>query len=297
MDHSLFKGTGVALITPFREDKSIDFSALEKLVNYQIENGTNYLVVLGTTSEAATLSPDERNAVLDFVIDINNNRLPLVVGGGGNNTAKVINGINKNLNKPGVDALLSVVPYYNKPNQSGIYEHFKTIANTISMPIILYNVPGRTAANISAETTLKLAHKFSNIIGIKEASGNWEQMMQLVNHKKDNFLVLSGDDGTTLPLISVGLDGVISVVANAFPKDFSEMVRLAINNQIADARKLHYKLFEIINTLFTEGNPAGVKAYLTLQGMIKNNLRLPLVPVSKKLFTKIEQQFIKYESQ
>lgn len=294
MDSNLFKGTGVALITPFREDKSIDFNALEKLVNFQIDNGTNYLVVLGTTSEAATMSLDERNAVVDFVIEINNKRLPVVVGGGGNNTAKVINGITKNLTNPGIDALLSVAPFYNKPNQTGIYEHFKAIANATSLPILLYNVPSRTASNISAETTLKLANDFSNIIGIKEASGNWDQMMQLVNNKKEDFLVLSGDDGTTLPLLSVGFDGVISVVANAFPKDFSEMVRLAQANKFPEARQLHYKLLNIINSLFAEGNPAGVKAFLTLQGMIHNNLRLPLVPVSKDLQTKIEHQYKNY---
>ena len=288
MDISKFKGTGVAIITPFRTDGSIDFNALEKLVNFQIDNGTNFLVALGTTSEAATLNKDERQAVVDFIIEINNSRVPLVVGCGGNNTAEVIKYM-RQLDKAGIDALLSVTPYYNKPNQTGIFEHFKALANATNLPIILYNVPSRTAANITAETTLKLAKKFKNIIAIKEASGNFEQVMQIVKNKPKDFLVLSGDDGTTLPLISLGFDGVISVVANAYPAQFSKMVELSIQGNFSDARTIHYSLIDIINTMFEEGNPAGVKAYMKHLGLIENSLRLPLVPVSDKLNSRIKQ--------
>lgn len=288
MDISKFKGTGVAIITPFRTDGSIDFNALEKLVNFQIDNGTNFLVALGTTSEAATINKDESQAVVDFIIEINNNRVPLVVGCGGNNTAELIK-LARNLEKPGVDAILSVAPFYNKPNQTGIFEHFKAIANATKLPIILYNVPSRTVVNIDAETTLKLAKKFKNIIGIKEASGNFNQMMQIVKNKPKDFLVLSGDDATTLPLISLGFDGVISVIANAYPAEFSNMVKLSLEGKFNDARTIHYKLIDIINTMFEEGNPAGVKAYMTHLNLIENSLRLPLVPVSDKLNSRIIQ--------
>ncbi|MBI9068757.1 MAG: 4-hydroxy-tetrahydrodipicolinate synthase [Salinivirgaceae bacterium] len=286
MNSNQFKGTGVALITPFRKDKSIDFRALENLVNFQIENGTNFLVVLGTTSEAATLTKDEQNAVINFIIEINDKRLPIVVGCGSNNTTELVQNV-KELNKPGIDGILSAAPYYNKPNQTGIYEHFKALAEATPLPIILYNVPGRTASNIAAETTIKLAKKFKNIVAIKEASGNFEQMMQIVKNKPKNFLVFSGDDATTLPLISLGFDGVISVLANAYPADFSKMVQLALDNNFTEARTIHYKLIDIINSMFADGNPAGVKAYLNLQKRIENNLRLPLVPVNDKLFAEI----------
>ncbi len=287
MDNSKFKGTGVAIITPFRTDKSIDFNALGKLVDFQIDNGTNFLVALGTTSEAATLSIDEKQAVIDFIIEANNKRVPLVVGCGGNNTAEIIKYMREH-SKTGIDALLSVAPYYNKPNQTGLFEHFKALANTTSLPIILYNVPSRTGVNISAETTIKLAKKFKNIIAVKEASGNFDQVMQIVKNKPKDFLVLSGDDGTTLPLISLGFDGVISVIANAYPAQFSKMVQLSLQGKFNQARVIHYKLIDIINTMFAEGNPAGVKAYMKHLGLIENSLRLPLVPVSSKLESKIK---------
>ena len=243
-------------------------------------------MVLGTTSEAATLSEDEQLAVVDFIIEINNKRLPLMVGCGGNNTQNIIKTLRQH-KKPGVDALLSVVPYYSKPNQSGMFEHFKAIANTTQLPIVLYNVPGRTSSNLNAETTLKLAKKFKNIIAIKEASGNFEQINQILKYRPKDFLVLSGDDGTTLPLISMGADGVISVLSNAYPAEFSKMVKLSLEGNFEEARIIHYKLIDIINSLFEEGNPAGVKAYLKQMGLIENSLRLPLVKVGGKLESKI----------
>lgn len=288
MSYSKFRGVGVALITPFRNDGSIDFNALKTLIEEQISNGTNYIVALGTTSESATLTNDEKHAVVDYIIEVVNDRIPLVVGCGGNNTAEIIKQA-KSFEKPGVDALLSVAPYYNKPSQLGIYEHFKAIANASSLPIILYNVPGRTASNIAAETTIKLGKEFKNIIGIKEACGDFSQMMNIIKNKPNNFIVLSGDDATTLPLISVGFDGVISVVANAYPKHFSDLIDYALKGNFADARSIQYQLIDILESMFEEGNPAGVKAYLTHLGLIENNLRLPLVPVSSNLNAKIKK--------
>ncbi len=286
MEINRFKGLGVALITPFRPDGSVDFPSLEKFLEFQIENGVNYLVALGTTSEAATLSTDERVAVVDFIIDINNGRLPLVVGCGGNNTSELVYAIH-DMKKPGVDAILSVVPFYNKPNQKGLYEHFKQVANATDLPIILYNVPSRTGTNMTAETTVKLAKKFKNIIAIKEASGDMSQAMQIMKNKPANFLVISGDDALCLPLISLGFDGVISVLGNAYPKEFSDMIKAALINDYKSARIIQYKLVDIIETLFAEGNPAGVKAYLNHKGLIEDSLRLPLVSVSTELKKKI----------
>ncbi len=288
MDVNQLKGTGVALVTPFRIDGSIDFNALERLIEFQIDNSVEFLVALGTTSEAPTLSADEKAAVVDFIIEITNKRLPVVVGCGSNNTRELTNQIRNYDSKVGVDAILSVVPYYNKPNQTGIYEHFKAVANATKLPIILYNVPGRTASNISASTTIKLAKKHKNIIGIKEASGDFKQCMDLIANKPADFLVLSGDDALTLPLIALGFDGVISVVANAFPLQFSEMVRKSLKGDFMGAKLLHYKLVDIIYSLFEEGNPAGVKAFMHLNGLLENSLRLPLVPVSKPLMEKIK---------
>ncbi len=286
-----FRVVGTALITPFRKDGSIDFTALKNMVNFQIENGVSYIVALGTTSEAATMSKDEQTAVVDFIIEENNGRVPVVVGCGGNNTAEVVKQLDE-LNKPGVDAILTVVPYYNKPNQNGIYEHFKAIANATKLPIILYNVPGRTGMNMTASTTLRLANGFDNIIGVKDASGNFAQADQMLRQKPANFLVLSGDDALSLPLIACGFDGVISVVSNAFPKEFSSMVEFALSEKVSEARILHYQMVDIIDSLFVEGNPAGVKAFLTNKGLIENNLRLPLVPVSKALAKLIKSQMI-----
>ena len=290
MNNNKFHGTGVAIVTPFNDDKTIDFNALEKLVERLINNSIDYLVVLGTTGETATLTKKEKNEVLDFVIKINNKRLPIIAGYGGNNTAELVESI-KSRDFSGIDAILSVAPYYNKPSQAGIYQHYKTISENSPVPIVLYNVPGRTSVNISAETTLRLAMDFENIIAIKEASANFTQIMQIINNKPDNFTVISGDDALTLPLISIGVKGVISVTANAFPKEMSDMVNFALNNDFDSAKSVHYKLIEIINAFFEDGNPGGVKAALSILGIIKNNTRLPVVPVNNKVFNKLFEMF------
>ncbi len=274
------KGTGVALITPFRKDGSIDFKGLGKLVESMIENKVNYLVPLGTTGETATLNKGEKIAVLDFVIEVNNKRLPVVYGLGGNNTQEIVN-IIQETDFSGIDAILSVSPYYNKPTQKGIYQHYKMIANAAPVPVMLYNVPGRTGSNITAETTLSIAHDVENIVGIKEASGNLEQMMQIIKNKPKDFLVVSGDDVITLPAIALGADGVISVAANAFPKEIAELTNHALKGHFDKAKDLHYKLIDIINMLFIEGNPVGVKAALSILNMCADSVRLPLVSLSK----------------
>jgi 4-hydroxy-tetrahydrodipicolinate synthase len=287
--HTRFKGTGVAIITPFNKDFSIDFKSLGKLVNHIIKGGVEYVVVLGTTGESVTLSKEEKKAVVEFVIDIVNKRVPIVLGLGGNNTQEIVNSLKVKADFANIDAILSVSPYYNKPNQRGIYEHYEAIAEASPLPIILYNVPGRTGSNITADTTLKLANDFKNIIAIKEASGNLEQCMKLINYKPKDFLVISGDDALTLPMIACGADGVISVVANAYPKDFSEMTRQILAGNVKEAQKLHYKLTDIIEQLFADGNPAGVKAVLELLDICKPTLRLPLVKVNKDTQSKIEK--------
>jgi len=281
-----FKGTGVALVTPFHKQSTIDFGSLEKLVEHIITNGVNYLVVLGTTAESATLSKEEKNAVMQFVVEITNQRVPIVLGVGGNNTQEVINNLRTN-SLEGVDAILSVVPYYNKPQQKGIYLHFKNIAAASSLPIILYNVPGRTSVNMKAETTLMLANEFSNIIGIKEASGNMGQIMIILEKRPKDFLVISGDDLLTMPLLALGADGVISVIANAFPKEFSEMVQLGIKGDVKKAREIHFRLMDIITTLFADGSPSGIKAALEIKGIVANHLRLPLVKVEKNIYIQL----------
>jgi 4-hydroxy-tetrahydrodipicolinate synthase len=278
--HERFKGTGVAIVTPFNDSGNIDFSSLEKLINHVIHNGVDYIVALGTTGESATLSKDEKLAVTDFVIEIVEKRVPIVIGIGGNNTQEVINTI-KSASFESIDAILSVSPYYNKPQQKGIYNHYKAISAACPVPIILYNVPGRTSSNITTETVLKLAYDLKNIIGIKEASGNLVQCMELIQKKPQHFLVISGDDVLTLPLLALGADGVISVVANAFPSEFSEMVSLGLKGKVAKARAIHYGLLEIINALFVDGNPSGVKAALEIINVCKANVRLPLVKVNK----------------
>lgn len=283
----IFKGTGVALITPFHKDGNVDFTAFGKLIDYVTDEGVDFLLVMGTTAESATLTNEEKEALIDFAIEHNNKRLPILYGIGGNNTQVVCESI-KNQNLDGIDGILSVAPYYNKPTQEGIYQHFNRIAQISPKPIILYNVPGRTGSNILPETVLKLAKDHKNIIGLKAASGNMSQIMTVIKNKPEDFAVLSGDDALTLPLIATGADGVISVVANAFPKSFSKMLNLCLENKYAEARKIHYKLIDIINMMFEQGNPAGVKAYLHAMGLIKNIMRLPITPVDEKLFKRIE---------
>ena len=274
-------GTGVALITPFKDNYEVDFDALEKVIDFVINGEVEYLVTLGTTGETPTLSTDEKIAIINFTFEKVKDRVPVVVGIGGNNTSELINDLN-NFPLAKAIAVLSSSPNYNKPSQEGIYMHYKALAEASPKPIILYNVPGRTGSNINASTTLQLAG-IENIAGIKEASGNMVQCMQILKNKPENFLVVSGDDHLALPLVSCGMDGVISVAANSFPKDFCEMIRLALAGNFEKARALHYKCLEGMDLLFAENNPAGVKAFLAELGIIKNVLRLPLVPLSKEL--------------
>lgn len=281
-----FKGAGVALVTPFLADMSIDYPALRKLVREQIAGGTNFLVVQGTTGESPTLTGDEKQKVLETVQEENNGVLPIVYGVGGNNTLAVAEAFSKI--PAGVDGILSVAPYYNKPIQRGFVAHYKAIAQATDLPIIMYNVPGRTGSNMLAETTLELA-EVKNIVAMKEASGNMEQIMEVIRCKPADFLVLSGDDALTMPLIAAGADGVISVVANSFPKQFSQMVAASLNGDLASARKLHYDLLPITKLFFTEGNPGGVKIALEELGWMAPHMRLPLVQVSDSLKSAIQQ--------
>jgi 4-hydroxy-tetrahydrodipicolinate synthase len=296
MSNSKFTGTGVAIVTPFRKDDSIDFNSLANLVEHLISNKSNYLVVLGTTGETPTLSKDEKKAVVRFVIEAVDKRIPVVVGIGGYNTQDVINKIKK-ADFDGIDAILSVTPYYNKPNQKGLYSHYQAIVSSSPVPVIIYNVPGRTGCNIAAETTLRLAHDFNTqFIGIKEASGNFSQIMKIIQGKPDDFLVISGDDAITLPLISIGVSGVISVVANAFPLEFGTMVHKALEMKYAEARSIHYNILEIIENLFIEGSPAGIKAVLNILGLAQNQVRLPLTPVSRATYNKLAELIKSFQS-
>jgi 4-hydroxy-tetrahydrodipicolinate synthase len=272
-------GLGVAMVTPFLENGQVDYSALEKLTNHLVTNHVNYLVVQGTTGESATLSAKEKKDVLKCIIDTNKNRVPVVLGLGGNNTAALVDAF-KTQDFTGVSYILSVSPYYNKPTQIGIVEHYKALSENSKLPIILYNVPGRTGSNMLASTTISIANKHKNIIAIKEASGNMDQIMTIIKNKPQGFEVISGDDTTTLPLIACGATGVISVVGNAYPKQFSEMVQLALSHKIIEARKIHYSLFDITNAFFAEGSPAGVKEALMEMGITKNYVRQPLANVS-----------------
>ena len=281
-----FKGTGVALVTPFRKEGEVDFNALQKLVEFQIENGVNYLVVQGTTGESVTLTDEEKVSVLEYIIDVTKNRVPIVLGVGGNNTSNVVQQIKK-FNSYRIDAYLSVSPYYNKPSQSGIVAHYGQIAQATDKPIILYNVPGRTGSNMTAETTLTLANTYANIIAVKEASGNLEQIMEIIKNKPSDFLVISGDDALTLPHMACGGDGVISVVANAFPKRFSSMVDYALKGDLEKAKPLHYELFPIIQQLFADGNPGGIKYVLKLISIGEDHMRLPLVNINDEVAKKL----------
>ena len=284
--NSKFRGTGVAVVTPFHNYGTIDFTSLGKVLNHIIDGGVEFILALGTTSEAVTLSNDERVAVINYIIETVDNRIPIMLGVGGNNTQQVVNNL-KSINFNGIDAILSVAPYYNKPQQKGLFYHFKTIAATSPVPVYLYNVPSRTSVNISAETTLRLASEIDNIEGIKEASGDMQQIMKILKDKPEDFVVLSGDDALTLPMLAMGADGVISVVANAFPAEFSEMVRLGMKGKLKSARKIHYDILDIINMLFADGNPAGIKAALDILGLLNNNLRLPLVKANKAVYNQL----------
>jgi 4-hydroxy-tetrahydrodipicolinate synthase len=284
---SRFKGLGVAMVTPFDKNNEIDYSAVERLVEHLIAGGVDYIVLLGTTAESVTLNDEEKQNLVNFVVKQNNQRVPLVVGMGGNNTHSIIKSLNS-FNFKGVDGILSVTPYYNKPTQKGLELHYKAIAAETELPIILYNVPGRTGVNMTAETTLKLANEVSNIVAVKEASGNLNQQSYLLRDRPKGFLIISGDDGLVLPQIAMGFDGVISVMGNAFPKEFSSLVHSALEGNFDKSRELHYKLIEIIDTLFVEGNPGGVKAALNILGIIENNLRLPLASVSDNTYNRLK---------
>jgi 4-hydroxy-tetrahydrodipicolinate synthase len=288
MADTRFTGTGVAIVTPFNDDFSVDYPSLEKITDHCITSGVSYIVVLGTTGESATLTKEEKKQVVKTVVSAVSGRVPIVIGIGGNFTQEVAETI-KNTDFNGIDAILSVSPYYNKPNQTGIYEHYKVIASISPLPIILYNVPGRTAMNMAPQTILCLAHDFKNFIAVKEACGNLVQAMEVLRDKPADFAVISGDDALTLPLISVGATGVISVVANSHPKEFSIMVDEAIGGNYPLARKISLELLETINLLFADGSPAGVKAVLQMKNLCKNIVRLPLVPVSDNIYKKLQE--------
>lgn len=288
-----FVGTGVALVTPFTADLQVDVEALRKVVSFQVENGIDYLVVLGTTGESATLTSEEKKQVIATVVDENNGRLPLVLGVGGNCTNKVVEEL-KSIDLSNFDAILSVSPYYNKPSQEGIYQHYKAVAEASSKPVILYNVPGRTASNVLPATVKRLAEDFENIIGIKEAAGDMVQAMNLINMVPEGFLVISGDDMITLPMVLAGGHGVISVIAQGFPAEFSKMVNLGLDREVDEAYKLHYEIAPSIDLIFAEGNPVGIKALLAKRGLCENALRLPLVRSSDELTQKIDSFVVNF---
>ena len=281
-------GTGVALATPFRKDFSIDTEALIRIVNFSIDGGVEYLVAMGTTAENATMSQDEKEFVIQTIVDTNNGRLPLVLGVGGNNTMEVVEEL-KNRDLSPFEAILSICPYYNKPTQEGIYQHFKAISEASSIPVILYNVPSRTGSNMLPSTVMRLANDFKNIIAIKEAAGDMVQAMQLLKNKPKDFLVLSGDDMIALPMVLAGGSGVISVIGQGFPKEFSEMIRLGLNRKVDDAFKTHYLLSDSIDMIFEQGNPAGIKQVFHSMGIAENTVRLPLVKVDNSLASRIDQ--------
>lgn len=290
-----FIGTGVALVTPFRKQETIDFTKLELLINNIITGGADYIVALGTTSEAATMTETERHALQDFIVECVGGRCPIMLGMGGNNTLAVRDAI-ANTNFDGISGILSVAPYYNKPNQRGLAQHFKQIAEASPVPVIIYNVPGRTGVNIQAETTLQLANECANIIGIKEASGNISQVMQILRNKPEGFMVISGDDALTYPMVTMGASGVISVMANALPKEMSQMVKYALKGDQKKALPLHFKMLPLMNAIFDEGNPTGIKALLEIQGQISNTLRMPLVKASKPLYNKLSALYDEFNA-
>ena len=277
MVHNIFKGLGIALITPFQEDGSVDYKSLIRLVEYQLDNGADFFCILATTGETPTLTVEEKKKNKDLIVDLVGGRVPILIGCGGNNTADVVEEL-KTGDFKGIDGILSVCPYYNKPSQEGLYQHFKAIAAATTLPVVLYNVPGRTGVNMTAATTVRLAHDCENIVAIKEASGNLEQVDEIIKNKPRKFEVISGDDALTFPMISCGAVGVISVIGNALPKEFSKMIRLQMKGEYDGARKIHHRFTDLFSLLFVDGNPAGVKAMLHEMGYIENVLRLPLVP-------------------
>lgn len=297
MKYPLFTGTGVALITPFRrQQETVDFTKLESLIEYIINSKVDYIVALGTTSEAATMTENERAAVQEFIVETASGRIPIMLGLGGNNTLNITDTLART-NFDGISGLLSVTPYYNKPNQRGLMAHYRAVAEASPVPVVMYNVPGRTGVNLTAETTLTLANECPNIIGIKEASGNIQQVMEILRNRPAGFRVISGDDALTYPLITLGADGVISVIANALPKETSDMVHLALKGDLKKALPLHYRLLPLMHAIFDEGNPTGIKALLEAQGMITNTLRLPLVKASKQLTNKLTTLYNEFRSQ
>jgi dihydrodipicolinate synthase len=277
MATNIFKGLGIALVTPFKTDGSIDYVALKRLIEYQTDNGADFLCILGTTSESPCLDQEERAEIKRFVVEVNQGRLPVLMGCGGNNTRSVVKEL-QSFDLRGVDGILSVCPYYNKPSQEGLYRHFKMIADNCPLPVVLYNVPGRTGINLKSETTIRLANDCRNIVAVKEAGGSLEQVDEIIKNKPSHFDVLSGDDALTFPMIASGAAGVISVIGNALPREFSRMIRLEFNGEYEPARKIHHRFTELYSLLFVDGNPAGVKALLHEMGFIENELRLPLVP-------------------
>ena len=288
MVRNIFKGLGIALITPFCEDGSVDYKSLVRLMEYQLDNGADFLCILATTGETPCLTKDEKQKIKDLVVSTVNGRVPILMGCGGNNTAAVVEEL-KTGDFRGIDGVLSVCPYYNKPSQEGLYQHFKAIAAATSLPVVLYNVPGRTGVNLKAETTVRLARDCENIVAIKEASGSLEQVNEIIKNKPKDFAVISGDDALTFPMISCGAEGVISVIGNALPKEFSRMIRLEFKGEYEGARKIHHRFTELFSLLFVDGNPAGVKAMLHEMGFIENVLRLPLVPTRISTLQKMSE--------
>lgn len=286
MKQNIFKGLGIALVTPFASDGSVDYDVLKKLLDYQLKNGADFFCILATTGETPTLTKDEKQKIKELVVEKVGDKVPILIGCGGNNTADVVNEL-QTADFSGIDGILSVCPYYNKPSQEGLYQHFKAVAGATNMPVVLYNVPGRTGVNLKAETTVRLARDCENIVAIKEASGSLEQVDEIIKNKPDGFDVISGDDALTFPMIACGAAGVISVIGNALPKEFSRMIRLEMKGEIESARKIHHKFTDLFNLLFVDGNPAGVKAMLHEMGMIENVLRLPLVPTRLTTMQKI----------
>ena len=288
MKHNIFRGLGIALITPFTENGAVDYDAMKRIVEYQLSNGADFLCILATTGETPCLTKQEKEDIKKYIIDLVAGRIPILMGCGGNNTSAVVDEL-QNGDFKGIDGILSVCPYYNKPSQEGLYQHFKAISSATSLPIVLYNVPGRTGINLKAETTVRLARECENIVAIKEASGSFEQVDEILKNKPEGFAVLSGDDSLTYPMIACGADGVISVIGNALPKEFSRMIRLEKNGEFEAAVKIHHKFTDLYSLLFVDGNPAGVKALLHEMGYIKNVLRLPLVPTRVATVQKMSQ--------